>query len=320
MSEQPRQGEPADDPATRVNATHDHGPGPTLSAPMPVAAAPEKLPRLPIPHAQKFRITLAVLCGIALGAVAIAVAILGHGNNRGAATVAAGHWSSWAPSVGGSNGVTEIADHIAPYYRLSGSQQLDAVTPISVSQATAAGTTTGSGMTVVVNTNPSSKTQSLSLLNGKTVAYNICGLGPKNCELAGKPSTTRMLLMRREALELALYTFKYIPDSENVLAVLPPGKPTASTTSSSSTGSTAAGRRVTVSVLFVRKELQPWLDVPLGKTLQTYPPEVSELPLWKQSGEAALVDQITANGLFTSQVESQQEGGNLLVLNPLPPQ
>ncbi len=175
-------------------------------------------------------------------------------------------------------------------------------------------------MTVVVNTNPSSKTQSLSLLNGKTVAYNICGLGPKNCELAGKPSTTRMLLMRREALELALYTFKYIPDSENVLAVLPPGKPTASTTSSSSTGSTAAGRRVTVSVLFVRKELQPWLDVPLGKTLQTYPPEVSELPLWKQSGEAALVDQITANGLFTSQVESQQEGGNLLVLNPLPPQ
>lgn len=320
MSEHPRQGEPADDPATRANATHEHGPGQTLSAPMPAATAPEKLPRLPVPHAQKFRVALAVLSGIALGAVVIALAILGHGSNRSSATVAAAHWSSWAPSTGGSDGVTQIADRIAPYYRISGSQQLDAVTPISVSEATAAGTTTGKGLTVVVNTNPSSKTQSLSLLNGKTIAYNICGLGPKNCELAGKASTARMLLMRREALELALYTFKYIPDSENVLAVLPPGKTTTSTSSSSSTGSTAAGKRVTVSVLFVRKELQPWLDVPLGKTLQTYPPEVSELPLWGKTDEAALVDQITANGLFTSQVESQQEGGNLLVLSPLPPQ
>ncbi|HEX3804410.1 MAG TPA: hypothetical protein VHV75_16390 [Solirubrobacteraceae bacterium] len=318
MSEQPERHEPADDPATRANATHDPGSGPTLSASLPVGAGSEKLRRFPVPHAQKFRVALAMLCGIGLGAVGIAVAILAaHGSNRNVTTAAAGHWSSWAPSTGGSNGVTEIADHIAPYYRISGSQQLDAITPISVSEATAAGTTTGSGLTVVVNTNPSSKSQSLSLLNGKTVAYNICGLGPKNCELAGKASTSRMLLLRREALELALYTFKYVSSAENVLAVLPPGKTTAASSSSSSS---AAGTKVTVSVLFVRKELQPWLDTPLSKTLQTYPPEVSALPLWSKTDEAALVDQVTANGLFSSQVESQQEGGNLLVLSPLPPQ
>jgi hypothetical protein len=321
MSEQQPKGEPTDDPATRADASHEQGAGPTLSAPMPIATASEKLPRVPVPHAQKFRVALAVLCGIALGAIVIALAILGHGSNRNnVASIGADHWSSWAPSTGGSDGVTEIADRIAPYYRISGSQQLDAVTPIAVSQATAAGTTTGSGLTVAVNTNPTSKSQSLSLLNGKTVAYNICGLGPKNCELAGKPSTDRMLLMRREALELALYTFKYIGTAENVLAVLPPSKPTTSSSSSTSSGSSTSGARVTVAVLFIRKELQPWLDVPLSKTLQSYPPEVSELPLWSKTTEAALVDQVTANGLFSSQVEAQQEGGSLLVLSPLPPQ
>jgi hypothetical protein len=285
-----------------------------------VSTAPEKLRRFPAPHAQKFRVALAMLCGIALGAVAIAVVILSNGSNRGAAAAAAGHWSSWAPTTNGNEGVTEIADHIAPYYRISSAQQLDAVTPISVSQATAAGTTTGSGLTVVVNTTPSSKTQSLSLLSGRTIAYNVCGLGPKNCQLAGTPSTNRMLLLRREALELALYTFKYIDGSENVLAVLPPGKTTTSSSSGTAGSATKAGSPITVSVLFVRKELQPWLDVPLSKTLQQYPPEVSELSLWSQTQEAGLVDQITANGLFSSQIESQQEGGNLLVLSPLPPQ
>lgn len=280
------------------------------------------------PHAPKFRIALWSLCGIALAAIAIAVAVLVHGNNNVSAAAAAGHWSSWTPLTGGNERITEIAGHVAPYYRVSSSQQLDAVTPISVSQATDAGTTTGKGLTVVVNTTPSSKSQSLSLLNGKTVAYNICGLGPVNCELPGKPSTARMLLMRREALELALYTFKYVSDSQNVLVVLPPGKTTTSGGSSTggsagsagSTGSSSSGSPITVSVLFFRKELQQWLDAPLGKTLQTFPPEPAQLPLWSKTEEAGIVDQITANGLFASQVESQQEGGNLLVLDPLPPQ
>lgn len=279
-----------------------------------VSQAPQKLPRFDHPHAQRFRVALAVLFGVALGAIAIAVAIAVNNSRKSAAAAAAGHWSSWAPDLSGNQGITEIADHIAPYYRVSSSQQLDAVTPISVSQATAAGTTTGSGITVVVNTNPSSKSQSLALLSGTTVAYNICGLGPANCELPGAPSTSRMLLMRREALELALYTFKYVSGSENVLAVLPPGR-----TSTSSSGA-ASGSPVTVALLFVRRELQPWLNVPISKTLQQFPPLTSELALWSQSQEAGLVDQITAHGLFSSQIESQQEGGSLLILTPLPAQ
>jgi hypothetical protein len=279
-----------------------------------LSTAPETLRREPPPHAQKFRVALAMLCGIAIGAIAIAIAVIAHGNGS-TTTAAQGQWSAWAPSSDGTTGVSQIADQIAPYYRISASKQLDVVTPISVAQATAAGTTTGSGLTVAVNTGTSSKDASLALLSGKTIAYNICGLGAGKCQLAGTASTSRMLLMRREALELALYTFKYISGSENVIAVLPPGH--TATTSGASKSSSAA---VTVAVLFVRKELQPWLSMPLARTLQTYPPDVPELTAWSQSEEAGLVDQITARGLFSSQFESQQEGGNLLVLSPLPPQ
>jgi hypothetical protein len=36
--------------------------------------------------------------------------------------------------------------------------------------------------------------------------------------------------------------------------------------------------------------------------------------------EASLVEQITARGMFTENVEQAQDGSQLIVLNPLPPQ
>ena len=68
----------------------------------------------------------------------------------------------------------------------------------------------------------------MSLLTGNTIAYNLCGVGGKDCAIgAGTPSNSRLLLLRREALELALYTFKYIRGTQNVLTILPPGHPDA---------------------------------------------------------------------------------------------
>jgi hypothetical protein len=287
---------------------------PALTAPAPArSAASEDLPRAQNPHAPKFRLVIAVLLGIAAGAISIAVVVVSRGGNNRGAPASGVTWSSWTPDSSGDTGVSEIAQHIAPYYRLSASQQLDVITPIALSQSTAAGTGTGSGLTVAVSEG-SGKSQSLGLLNGKTIAYNVCGLGAKDCELAGTPSTSRMLLLRREALQLALFTFKYISGSQNVVVVLPPGHTV------TAGGSSGSGTGVTVAVLFVRRELQPWLTLPFTKTLQQYPPELSQLTVWTKTQEAGLVDQITAHGLFSSQVESLQEGGSVLVLSPLPAQ
>lgn len=287
-----------------------------IAGPQPaISAHPEDLARVDGPHAGRFRLVLAALVGVAVLALAVAVVVLARHSGRNAAAGGVA-WSSWAPDNAGGQGVTEIAEHLAPYYRLSAAQQLNMVTPIQVSQATAAGTTTGSGLTIAVNTASSNKSQSLELLNGKTVAYNVCGLGNAgNCAMAGPASTARMLLLRREALELALYTFRYISGVQNVVVVLPPGHAGAS---GSSAGVGVAP--LTAAVAFDRAQLAPLLQVPLSRTLQQYPPEMPQLRLWSKGEEAGLVDQITAHALFSSQVQSQQVGGNLLVLNQLPPQ
>ena len=292
-----------DNPASSEHVPAGGGP-PALSS------GTQNLPRVEHPQAPSFRLAMAVLVGIAVAAIAIAVVVAARGGGR-ATLASSANWSSWTPDNSGSTGVAEIAQHVSPYYRLSVAQQLDVITPIQLAETTAAGTTTGSGLTVAVNESNSGK-PSLGLLNGKTVAYNICGLGATGCELAGTPSIARMLLLRREALELALYTFRYISGSQNVVVVLPPGHTV--------TSSGANTKGVTVTLLFVRRELQPLLNVPLARTLQQYPPVVSQLSLWSKGGEAGLVDQVTAHWLFSSQVESQQEGGNLLVLTPLPAQ
>ena len=50
----------------------------------------------------------------------------------------------------------------------------------------------------------------------------LCGYG-QNCSIAsGQPSVERHTLLRREAVELALYTFKFLPNIDSVSVFLPP--------------------------------------------------------------------------------------------------
>ncbi len=286
--------------------------------PSPVPQTGDRADELPrSPHADKFRVVLAGLIGIALGALAVAAAVLvAHDNSNSSSSSAAGSgatltWSTWKPTATGNEGATEIADYIAPFYRLSTSQQLAVITPISTTQLDeSTGTFTGSGLTVALNTSSTSTASESSLrpLAGETVGYDLCGQGSSDCSVGGSASTVRMLLLRREALELALYTFKYLPKSENVVAVLPPGHTTASKKS----------KKVTVAVLFDRAELQPLLTEPVDATLAEDPPDVAQLNAWKNTEEAGLVDTVTSRSLFSEHVEAQQDGGNLLILNPLP--
>ena len=58
-----------------------------------------------------------------------------------------------------------------------------------------------------------------------SVMYVLCGTG-ENCAIdEGEPSADRYRLLRREALELALYSFKYT-DADSVIALLPPSTDT----------------------------------------------------------------------------------------------
>jgi hypothetical protein len=273
----------------------------------------------PSPHAHKFRAATALLAGLAIGAVGIAIGIASSSSGGGAGL----KWSSWSPIDNGVQGAREIADHLAPFYRISGVDQLAVVTVVNLGNASQVNPTTGAteGLQVAVRTDPTTST--LSLLNGNTIAYNMCGVGSNNCTIGiGKPSALRLLLLKREALELALYTFKYVSGTQNVVAILPPG----TTTTSSCTGICATPhaktttKRTDIALLFLHDELAPFLSQPLTAALPNqFPPSVPQLPLWSQTTEAGLVEQVTARGLFSEQLVQAQDGSSLIELNQLPP-
>jgi hypothetical protein len=281
------------------------------------------------PHSNKFRVAIALLIGIGIGAIVIAVGALNKTDHSTPTFV----WSAWRPVDTGSQGASEIADHIAPTYRISSVNQLDVVTVVNLANpsasASANGTSNGTangtsgGLEVAVRQNPASS--QVSLLGGNTIAYNLCGIGTTNCAIGpGQASAQRLLLLKREALELALYTFKYISGTQNVVAILPPGR-TVQTSSLTSTppkpGAKLTSKPVDVALLFLRQELQPWLSRPLSDTFpEQFPPSVPQLGTWSQTDEAGLVAQITADGLFTEKLVTAQDGTNLIVLDPQPPQ
>jgi hypothetical protein len=298
--------------------------------------------RIASPHANKFVVATSALIAIAVIAVTVAIVTARNSNNSGPLPV----WSSWSPPDSGYQGAVDIANHLAPFYRISGTAQLDAVTVLNVANpATAASSSSGtppnqievalgSAASAASGTNSGSSGSSLTsgssnnavqLLGGRTIAYNLCGLSATNsCAIGeGTASSQRLLLLRREGLELALYTFRYIKGIDNVVAVMPPGTTAATNTLSptppSETKATASAP-LDLALLFDRQELKPWTNQPLADTLSAVPPAVPQLVQWSQTEEAALVDQLTARGLFSDQFEKAPDGSRLLVLNQLPPQ
>jgi hypothetical protein len=310
-----------------VRASEEHAADPPLSAKVGLALRRRDAASEPSPHSRKFRVATGLLVSLAVAAIVVAVALAGGSSQT--ATPAA--WSDWAPPDSGNLGARDIADHVAPFYRLSAADQLAVVTVINLTNASAAngassgsatgtGSTADSGLQVAVKPDPTSS--AVSLLSGTTIGYNLCGIGGANCAIGiGQPSTAQTLLLRREALELALYTFKYDHGVENVVAILPPGQTQTTgtlTTTPPPLKKASSTKPVDIAVLFVRPELQPWLTQPLTATLpEQFPPSVAEMA---SAPEAGVVDEITARGLFSEKTVQAQDGSNLIELDPLPPQ
>jgi hypothetical protein len=292
-----------------VGASDEHVAEPPLQARAAIAGAARGSGHEASPHSHKFKLATGVLIGLAIGALAVAAVLLARGGKTGPSQA----WSSWSPPDGGTQGAREIADHVAPLYRISDVDQLAVVTVVNLSSQ-------GNGLQVAVRTDPSKS--DVSLLSGRTIAYDLCGIGGTDCAIGvGTPSSERLLLLRREALELALYTFKYIHGTENVVTILPPGHTSTTSTLSPkppSSNATSSTKPVSIALLFIRDELRPFLSHPVSDILpEEFPPSVSQM---RSAPEAGLVDQITARGLFQQQVVQAQDGTNLIVLQPLPPQ
>lgn len=266
------------------------GDGITPDLPVPLVAKPAEpplvpaQPRRPVAHHSRFLVAY-LLLGVVVGA-AVAVFVV--------FAVRPGHkasppWSKWRPSAAGVDGAGQIARYVAPRYRLPSGRQLVAVIsrpPVVQNVPVEA---------IVVSGGPSSN--SISAVSAKdSLLYVLCGLGA-NCSIAeGAPSQERAQLLRREALELALYTFKYVGGTDSVIAFFPP----------------RPGENPRFVLYFRRGDLEAQLGRPVRETL----PEDKLKPGGLSKAEGSTIDRLTGPRLFNFQLRQAQDGSALLVLSP----
>ena len=204
-------------------------------------------------------------------------------------------WSVWQPAPGTAKKMTqEIADHVSSEYRLSaGGGQLVTVVP-SVPTVTS-GTEKIAIKAIAIRKTATSNNGIQVLDSSKSEMYTLCGLGA-GCSIAsGTPTQTRGRLVRREALEVALYTFKFVPSVKSVIAFMPP----------------PPGQNPT-SVLFLQKgNMTQALDLPLHTTL---PLSTPPLPTETDDAESTTIDSLTPT--FDYSLTALPQGGAALVLDP----
>jgi hypothetical protein len=212
-------------------------------------------------------------------------------------------WSSWRPASAGPLVMAkEIADHVGPEYEFANGDQLLAVVP-SAPAVTAGTQTVG---IIAVSTRASNGTQDVAQLDpGTAVMYTLCGLGIHCAIATGTPSDARGVIVRREALEVALYTFKYVHAVDSVLIYVPP--------------TNLQGAPNSPILYFTRESLSGRLNVPLHDTLSLKsPPRAGGAKVQAQNDptEKGLLDALTLPHFFASGLIELQVGGALLALVP----
>jgi hypothetical protein len=246
------------------------------------AAEGEQLPRLEQPravHGGRFMIGYIVVI-IMAGAALAAIALM---DRTDASPSSAARWAAYTPESDGFQAAREIAQEVSTWYKGANGEQLAAITaspgeiqglPVRY-VAIRAGQRAGLAAGDVRVIDP-----------GETILYTFCGLGgQRNCALPGQPTVERGRLLRRQALELSLYTFKHMSDVESVISLLPP--PSASTNLA----------------VFLRRDqegIKQALDKPLAATLPARPPYfVDDI----SARESEVVDRITGLWMFRSGFE-----------------
>jgi hypothetical protein len=235
----------------------------------------------PRPYRRRFLIGFAVLGALVVGAVTTALVV-----GLGSAAKDSPPWSSWKPNKGGVEGAQQIADHVAPLYKLNEGKQLVAVRAGEAQVA-------GYPLNIVISLNGG---QDYKLVRGKALIYVLCGLGDRCSIRSGAPSVNRSLLLRRESLELALYTFHYMPNIDSVVALLPP----------------RPGEDPSIAMLYQRTGLSSELHTPLTRTLTAKPPKPSGM----KKKDVFTITRLTNSRLFQYSVQPGQDGTAFLVLDP----
>ena len=131
---------------------------------------------------------------------------------------------------------------------------------------------------------------------GGTIMYVFCG-PQRNCGQSPADAVETGSLLRRESLELALYTFKYVGGVNHVIAFMPP----------------TPGNAPKYVIYLQKNDLQAQLKLPLARTLGAKVP----LPSTITPREQQAIDAVTESRVYSFSLSQAQQGDAILVLSPL---
>jgi hypothetical protein len=216
-------------------------------------------PTMPKKHRARFVLVYAALAA-AVAAGAAGIVLLTTGGSSGSSSsssTASGEWSTWKPSGGGLGAAQQIANFVGNGYKTkSGAQILTALAQTPKFPKAVVGDKGNVQVVtvplggIVIHTK---KGDEATRVDGRnTTMYNlVCSGADAACKPpTGEAGLAQNILFRREVLELALYTFKYVPGVDNVLALLQPDR-----------------NKAPEVFYFHRADLESQLDVPVAQTL-----------------------------------------------------
>jgi hypothetical protein len=258
---------------------------------------------------RRFTLVYFLLAAIAGAAVAVFL-VLGFGDDNsstadagGAPAVTTG-WSAWRPVGNDLGAVHQIATYVSGHYKLPDGSQLVLVTgdlPGVAERIDQNGTPTVGRAPIYSFAVPADTKGSYSIEQPVAVEYQLCGTGD-GCAVPGKPSVKRGALLQREALELALYSFQYLP-IDAVVVLYPPAP-------------NQAGK---LALYFHRQDFARELSAPLSATLN---PATTLKPGAIPKAENTIVQALVAPQVYSYRYILQPDGTSQMVLsdpNATPP-
>jgi hypothetical protein len=260
--------------------------------PAPASEQQATLPRIGHPpHRLRFSVIYGLLGAVLVAAMAGVVVFATRSIDP------APKWSAWKPKGGGLGAAQEIADHVAQSYRLPNGDQLVDVISKAPSLSPPSSDTIAIHYVAVRGTK-GKQDQVYPISPTNSVMYSLCGLGTSCAIATGKPSVERGRLVRREILELALYTFKYAGGIQNVIAFMPP----------------QAGKQAKYVVYLRHSDVADALKQPLATTLGANVPLPKAIP----AREVHAIETVTGPRLYSFGVAQAPQGDLVFVLAPIP--
>ncbi|HJQ75291.1 MAG TPA: hypothetical protein VJ814_10405 [Gaiellaceae bacterium] len=253
----------------------------------------------------RFSLAYMLLIMLAVGGVGALVLILIHpGAKQGPP------WSAFKPTGTAVQVERQIATKVSSEYKATSTRKLVSVLPGPL--ATTRYLQTSAGQTSVqvpislvavepdISTGKHKATDYTFFHPSSTVAYEMCGFGSsqQNCSVASEIGANPTGVLHREALELALYTLKYVPGTAAVIVYLPPP---------------ANPQTPATALLFPQSSLKPNLHLPLARTL-----EPQQVILGGGVPNANHVGELTASHVYSSDYQTLPgDGKAVLVLTPV---